>query len=262
MKRIPMYFLPGILLILTACEKVIEVDIDAAAPQVVIEAEVAEGPGPHYVYLTRSVGIDAASTFPEIQGAFVEIRDDEGHADTLHEISPGLYASSSLAGRSGHTYSLTVTVKGETFAAHSAMPLPVQMDSAYHMQASVLGGNRYPVVVTLQDPPQERNQYRFLSYINGFRRGGSIPENDAFFDGQAAQIFLPGLGADLAVGDTLLLEMQCIDAAVFHYFDSFDAVGDGPGSSSAPANPSTNITGGALGYFNACTKSIKTLIIH
>lgn len=249
-------------LILQACTSVIDVDIDAAAPKLVIEAEVHDGPGPHEVFLTMSAPIDQASVFPAAAGATVLITDDAGQSDTLTEAATGYFVTSHLQGIPGHTYQLQVQHGGITYTASSTMPQPVLMDSIYNISTSAFGSARYPVFVLLQDPSETRNQYRFISTINGIRNGGSIPENDDFFNGQQTEVFLPRLGGSLAPGDSLVLEMQCIDQAVFNYFDSFGALGDGPGTSSAPANPYTNITGGAMGYFNACTRSYRELVIR
>lgn len=248
--------------ILPSCTSVIEVDIDAAAPRLVIEAEVHEGPGPHEVFLTMSAGIDQASTFPAAAGATVVITDDAGQSDTLTEAATGYFITSHLQGIPGRTYHLSVDHAGTSYTASSTMPQPVAIDSIYNISASAFGTMRYPVFVVLEDPANVRNQYRFISTINGNRRGGSIPENDELFNGEKTELFLSRLGASLSPGDSLRVEMQCIDQAVFNYFDSFAALGDGPGSSSAPANPYSNISGGAMGYFNACTRSFISLVIR
>ena len=247
---------------LSACTKVIEVDIDQAPARVVIEGEVTDGIGPHHVHLSMSAGISDANTFPEVQGAFVRIADDEGDADTLLETAPGYYATQNLLGRPGHAYTLTVTVGAETYTATSTMPAPVPMDSVFNLRAEIFGEIRYPVIALVQDPGGEKNQYRFITTVNGNRRSGSISQNDDFFNGQGAQIFLQGVGGNVGIGDTITLEMQCIDGSVYEYFSSFGSSGGGPGGSSAPSNPYTNIAGGAMGYFNACATDVKTIVIR
>ncbi len=256
-----------ILVLLTAlsgmvsCTKVIEVDITQAPSKVVIEGELTQGLGPQVVHLSRSVGISDASLFPEVQGAVVVIADDEGNSATLYETQPGYYATDSLLGRPGHTYNLTVNVGAETFTASSTMPQAVVLDSVYNLQASMFGGMRFPIIVKIQDPGGSKDYYRFVSFVNGNRQEGSIVTNDDLFDGQLTEVFLPGLGAQLRPGDTLSLEMQCIDAGVYEYFSSF-GINQGPGSGSAPANPYSNILGGAIGYFNACATDSKTIVIR
>lgn len=52
--------------------------------------------------------------------------------------------------------------------------------------------------------------------------------------------------------------MQCVDKAVNLYFVSMSQTN---GESATPANPVSNIAGGALGYFSAYTKQIKKVKI-
>jgi hypothetical protein len=54
--------------------------------------------------------------------------------------------------------------------------------------------------------------------------------------------------------------MQCIDKAVYEYFESMGNVNMGPNSSS-PANPYTNLKGAKLGYFSAHTVERKYITI-
>ena len=62
-------------------------------------------------------------------------------------------------------------------------------------------------------------------------------------------------------GDRVTIEMQCIDEIVYRYWSTVKAGGgDGDGNTAAPANPITNIKGGALGYFSAHTVSRKAVI--
>ncbi len=57
--------------------------------------------------------------------------------------------------------------------------------------------------------------------------------------------------------------MMCIDAAVYKYWYSFLTGGaSGDSNSASPANPVTNIKGGALGYFSAHTLQTKTVVVQ
>ncbi|MEO6219108.1 MAG: DUF4249 domain-containing protein, partial [Ginsengibacter sp.] len=63
-------------------------------------------------------------------------------------------------------------------------------------------------------------------------------------------------------GDTILLDMQCIDAAVYKYWFSLNQSATGNSQSASPANAVTNINGGALGYFSAHTLQTKSVIVQ
>jgi hypothetical protein len=118
---------------LSSCEQVIEVDLNQAGPQVVIEGIVTDRPGPYTVALSRSGNyFEQSLSFPVVTNAVVIIWDDLGNRDTLREGDPGIYRSSSvLRGVSGRTYSLRVETGGNGYDAVSTMPQRVAIDSLF-----------------------------------------------------------------------------------------------------------------------------------
>jgi hypothetical protein len=55
--------------------------------------------------------------------------------------------------------------------------------------------------------------------------------------------------------------MRCIDKGAYDYFYSLDQITSTNGNSATPANPVSNISGGALGYFSAHTVRKATAVI-
>ena len=253
--------LTALLFTLSSCEEVITLDIDPADAKVVVEAEVTQGPGPHFVYLRKTVGIDDDNTFPNVAGATVVLSDDAGTVDTLQEFAAGGYASGHLVGVPGRTYTLSIASEGNTFTAQSTMPLPVTLDSVFNQTVDFFDGIRYPVFGNFQDPAGTANQYRYVTWVNGRRLPGSVVDEDATYDGRYNRAFIQGPGAEIELGDSVRVEMQCIDAPVYEYFSSFAQLGNGPNGSSAPANPYTNIQGGAIGYFSATYRSAASFVV-
>jgi hypothetical protein len=67
----------------------------------------------------------------------------------------------------------------------------------------------------------------------------------------------------IKIGDLVQIDMQCIDSAIYKYWYSLNRSATGGGQNSAtPANPVTNMTGGALGYFSAHTLESRTLVVQ
>ena len=66
------------------------------------------------------------------------------------------------------------------------------------------------------------------------------------------------------VGDTITVEMNCIDDKIYTYFSALLQLsgGGGPGGGITPTNPPSNISNGALGYFSAHTVRVKTAVIE
>ena len=83
---LPLVFSPFIVFILTGCQKVINVDLNEAAPRIVIEGLITDEPGPYAVSLTKSGSYFNQPVLATVSGATVTITDDAGTTDSLKEI--------------------------------------------------------------------------------------------------------------------------------------------------------------------------------
>ena len=247
---------------LLGCKKVINVSLKNADVQLVITGEVNNLPGPYKVTVSKSVDFTSVNNFPPVSGAFVTITGN-GITDTLEEKEAGNYFTHQLEGKPGERYSLLVSVNGKNYAATSVMPEPVKLDSL----TFTLGRDNdiYPIA-NFQDPEGVDNYYQFIEFADGKKfnngRGNSVFD-DRLSDGRYIKRTLYDDSDDVKPGITLKVQMNCIDKAVFNYLNELSQIsGDGGFSSPAPANPDSNINGGALGYFSANTVSSKTVEIH
>ncbi|MBS1938134.1 MAG: DUF4249 domain-containing protein [Bacteroidetes bacterium] len=248
------------LFVLTSCTKEIELPLQDESNKVVIEAAVVEGPGPHTVRLSRSVPFTNNNTFPAVQGATVTLSDDQGNSEQLTETSPGTYATSTLQGVVGRTYHLSTTVDGTTYIAACRMPTLVPLDTLRIDSLPLFGGNPKVVYAVCSDPAGEQNNYRYITRVNGTLLPGVRVQNDRLENGSMMDQPV-NLGSNVALkpGDQVEVAMQCIAPEVYRYF--FALSQSMSGNSSAPADPPTNISGGALGYFSAYTASTRTLVV-
>ncbi len=241
--------------ILSSCEKVVEIDLNNVASQVFIEGQVTDILGNYQVQINKTVNFSAANQFPAVQNAIVTITDNTGVTETLTEKSAGLYVSRMVKGISGRTYTLKVVAEGKTYSASSTMPQAVDFTSAEVKESPLPAGGAtkfYNYLVFFQDPAGIQNQYRFTLTSKGQKdKGFSNVFNDNLIDGKPNPIPLRSTDFKIASKDTVTIEMQCIDKAVYEYFYTFRALETGQGGT--PANPINNITGGALGYFSAHT---------
>jgi hypothetical protein len=125
------------------------------------------------------------------------------------------------------------------------------------------GKKELNAVANFQDPPGLGNYYRFIEYINGRQIPNIFVFEDRLSDGRYIQEALYNDSAYLQKGDTLQLNMYCIDKSDYEYFFSLAQITGNAGFQSAsPANPNTNLTGGALGYFSAHTYNEVRLIVY
>lgn len=247
---------------LASCEKVIDVDLKDASPIIVIEGTVTNRADSQIVRIHRSVPFGEPNDFPEVTGAIVTIFDNtNGRLITLRERRPGFYMARNFTGRSGITYKLRVETNGEVFTASSTMPNHVNIDSLGVSVSSFLGEEQKTVQLLYTDPPGVKNYFRFHLNINGKASENIFAYDDNFTDGRMVTRELFDFDLNAKTGDTAEIEMQCIDPVIFRYWQGLDQNENRGGASTTPANPVSNISNGALGYFSAHTQQKETIVI-
>lgn len=243
------FLLLSLLLSIISCEKVIQLDFKNADPKIVIQANIYDSPGPYQVKISKSVSFEENSLFPAVSGAKVVITDNISQTETLTEAAAGTYVTSRMRGIPGRTYTLTVTTGAEVYKSIAAMPQAVSMDSIY-FSSSLFSGDKLTTVRFL-DPPYQLNYYRLIYYINSKLQKEFYVLKDDLFDGTAIRYALHPRGSDIKLvkGDIVTVWLESVDPGVYNYFRT---AGSEDGTSASPANPVSNISNGALGYFNAC----------
>ena len=258
--------LAGVLAIgLYGCQKTIRLNLNNAAPRIVIEGEVTDDTSASYmVRVSRTVPFYAGNSFPAVSGAVIRISDNEGHVDSLVETAPGVYATQTLKGRPGNTYTLSVLSQDTLYTAVSTMPQPVVLDSVTFNHRKIFGDKSIYAIPNFQDPPGIENYYQFEEYLNDKLLNKDVfVFDDRLSDGRYISRTLRNDSAYLQTGDWLEVRMYCIDKSVFNYFDQLDQSGGRDGNNSAsPANPTSNISNGALGYFSAHTLRSKKIQVY
>ncbi|HEX5025803.1 MAG TPA: DUF4249 domain-containing protein [Agriterribacter sp.] len=243
---------------LVSCEKVIDIELKDAEKKYVVEATLADEPGTAMVLLSQTKNFSDNNDFEGIGNATVTITDDEGVVTALNETSAGKYESGSLTGKTGKSYSLKVVIDGNVFTASSTIPEKVNMDSLFISDDDLFGESRKTANVQYTDPAGLGQNYRFIQYVNGVKEKSLFIRNDDYTDGNESIVTLRTFSDDeedeMKTGDVIEVDMLCIDPAIYKYWYSFESGGaSGDNNSASPANPVSNITGGAIGYFSAHT---------
>lgn len=243
----------------TSCQKVINIDLNKADPKYVVEANVVDDTTGCTVKLSKTVNFDESNVFPAVSGAVIEIKDiTAGTTYTLPELRPGFYRDEAATGIPGHQYQMTITVDGKTFTASGKMPQHINLDTIYR----TIGVFDSVTAISYFDPVEKGNYYYFAQYANGAQTDNIYISNDDFRNGQQIDQNLRRGGGDFEeqAGDYLTIDMQCIDSAMYQYYFSLRQTKDQ--NSATPANPISNISGGALGYFSAHTSSRKSVMVR
>lgn len=250
-----------------ACQKVINVDLNEAAPLIVIEGLITDMPGPYIVKISKSGSYFNQPVLPLVSDAVATIADDLGNVDTLKETSPGIYLTSKTKGFPGRTYTLKVISEDKEYIGSSTMYSHVGIDSLVLKKTEApyygFGGDK-KVEMNVEincyfTDPVEKNFYRIKVFSNDTTKVEDYRlYDDQYTNGQAV-----GLRVERTTkAGNYRIELISLDKATFGYYRTLeDLLFTNPFFGSTPANPNTNFNNGALGYFGACAVSVKSIVI-
>lgn len=255
------------IILFSACQKVINIDLNDAAPKIVIEGLITDRPGPYVVTISTSGSYFNQPVLPPVKGAWVTVADNLGTIDTLRETKPGFYVTSSIHGNPGRTYTLKVISDNQEYSASSTMYSRVRIDSlslrksdSQYMGFGFENSNTFPVDLNCYfRDPEEKNFYRLKVFINDTTQ----VDNYRLYDDQYTNGMVIGLRvARVRAGSTYRIELYSLDSKTYTYYRTLeDLLYNNPFFGSTPANPNTNLSNGALGYFGAGSVSSKNITI-
>lgn len=265
MRRTTVYGFLLTSLFASACKKVIDVDLKNAAPQIVIEGNIVDASSTYEVKISKTVDFSADNVYPPVTNAVVIVTDSTmNRTEQLQQTDSGIYLTSTIIGVPHHTYGLEVDVDGQRYTASSTMPGPVPLDSITFAE-NVNFNNQMEInaVVNFQDPIGLGNYYMFTEYVNGKLIPDIFVFEDRLSDGRYIQDPLFNDSSYLQKGDTLVLTMDCIDQNIYNYFYTLmNVTGNNNFQSVTPANPMSNLSNGALGYFSAHTTQRAAISVY
>src|ERR1035437_1466857 len=255
------------LLVFSGCQKVINVDLNEAAPRIVIEGLINDRHVPYSVTITKSGSYFNQPVLPSVSGADVTITDNAGTTDTLREATPGIYLTSRIRGTPGRTYTLKVISDNREYSGTSTMLSHVNIDSLKLVKSEFQrfdfgGNNQHEIPMEIHcffKDPDEKNFYR----IRVFKNDSINTQNYRLYDDQYTNGNFTELRvSNASVGNTYRIELLSLDKSTYGYFRTLaDLIFTNPFFGSTPANPNSNLSNGALGYFGACAISSKTIVV-
>jgi hypothetical protein len=248
----------------SACQKVVDIDLNTANPKLVVEANLEDHLNTCSVVLTKSVNFNESNVFPSEQGALVLLTKQNGEVDTLKEAMAGVYNKSDIRVCRDSSYTLSIKTKdGSVYQSQSMLRNPIVIDTMF-VREEQLGfrGKRYYVHVKFKDDGAMANYYKVMVYLNGVKSSNIRVRTDELFNGKMADLNIRmDNSKDINPGDQISINIQGVDKGVYTYFFGFNQLGSGPNASATPANPISNIEGGCLGYFSANANAMKTVIV-
>jgi hypothetical protein len=251
----------------TQCtERVDNLDVKEAYSRYVIYGKITTDTMVHEIRITKTADYFANKPAVAITGATVKIFNGSQYITlTENPNKKGYYQTpANYYGKPGLTYTLTVTnVEGNAtvFSAVSVMPDLFPIDSISLAYRKVWGERAFWMINLHAQEPSIENFYNFKVIKNEVLISDSLKNysvsDDRFFNGKYMDsITVQSLDQDIADevvkdNDVITLELDNIPKAYYKFLleSVTELQGQNPMFSGPPANVSTNIEGGALGFF-------------
>jgi hypothetical protein len=255
-----------VLIIFSACEKVIDIDLSGSKEAIVIEATITNTRLPFTVLISKTSPYFGTKASNPVSGAKVSIRAENGKTKYFNEMSPGLYQLKNTLASAGFWYIIDVEYEGITYTARSFMneAVPIVEFGFSYFDGLGLLDSGYKIDTYIRDPEERTNYYRIKYYVNGKLtedEGDITLYSDQLFNGK--EIGLGQRSLAFQKTDTVTVELQSIDKAAYDYFSTLENIsGNVIEQSASPANPVSNFSNGALGYFSAYTFDQRTVVIQ
>ncbi len=258
MKRFSLIALLGMLM-LNSCEKVIQLDLNDAEEQYVVDAMVSNIDRFNYVKLSKSATFYEGSDFAPVEGAVVTVTDGNGVEFPLLETSSGFYENPLLVGQAYMQYTLKIEVDGNLIEGSTYLPGNSQIDSVVTLQnQGGFFGTDFTSFVYWSDNANEKNYYRLRAYRNDSIQTNIYVTEDNLFNGIATGT--PLFSTSYKEGDSAVVELMEIDEVTYKYWLSLDQVSNS--QNAAPGNPISNLSNGTLGYFGGYNMDIDTVVVE
>lgn len=239
-------------LITFSCEKVIDVPLNEAEVQTIVEAKLYDEPQASFIKISRSGSVYEQSNFEAVTGASVQVTDGVTTWNFTEQGTPGTYIDTNFITQPNTTYDLTIDNAGEIYTATGQTRSDVQFDSLDYILA--VGGfgqqesdTNFFTFFNFTDNGSEENYYRVVPIKNGDRSDNWYLSDDKLYNG--SNFRQPFFAEQFESGDTLIAVLVSMDKPMYTYYSTLANNQDGGPFSPTPGNPVTNIEGKAIGYF-------------
>ncbi len=276
------YILPVLVFatILVSCEETVKLDLKQTPSTVVIEGLVTNREGLQSVKVTMTADFYSTVQTPRVTNAVVTVTDNEGneypfiHNPGGDSKQDGVYVpeDEDFVGVIGRKYTLTVIANGKTYTASDDLAAVIPIDSLkYRLNEDEAEdpkdfGKAHEVLIFAREPQDETNYYLFKFYRNDSLK--YYNDTDIYFsnDEYLAEK-IDGIETPIyyAPGDEARVEAYSISRAgyVFYYDLSSILNNDAGGMfGPVPAPPRTNLSNGALGFFQVSAVNDASITIE
>ncbi len=252
----------AVLITITSCEEIIEIDLNSSDPALVIEASLYKD-SVSVVHLTKTANYFSVDEPSLIENASVTITAGNV-SEELSYIGNGNYIGQSIIGTENVNYNIEILWNETVYAGNAYLPKQTEIISLEVIEFQPPSPHAplfLQIESTFLDDPEVENFY-LLRYV----------QNDTLLSGQYfAFSDLMAINDTVSFtnpmvsfnpGDEVVIKVFSIDEPIYNFFVQLnDALGGGMAMSSTPYNPTSNIEG-AMGYFAAWSYDADTITIQ
>ncbi len=252
MKKLALQFAAIAVLALSfSCEKVIDIPLNEADQEIVVEAVGRNFLGESYVLLSKTGSVYDDSGFEKLTDAVVTVTDQDG-VETIftHDpLNPGKYIAPDFAAMPNSAYSLNIVTDGKTLTSSSTTNSIPTLDSLSYIAVPPGFGSEdttFLLFYNFVDNGDETNFYRVKAWVNGKADNNYYIGDDVLGNGQPASA--PIFATEIKSKDTVHIELLSMDEDTYKYLFTLNSNLSSGAFGATPANPVTNIDE-AIGYF-------------
>ncbi len=264
--------------VFVSCDKPIHLNLNESDKRVIIEGQVTNRAGYQYVKLSRSVDFYQTGALPKITNAIVSVKDNDGteivfiHNPNNKADSIGYYLPQTpFVGTIGKDYHLRVDIDGDVYEADDHLYPVTTIDSmAYRVDDDEekdpkTQGKFREVLIYAKEPHPSKDYYLFKFYRNDSLT--YYVETDIYYtDDEALGENIDGISSPIfyAPGDKATVEAYSLSRTGYVFYDDLQKLlnNDGGLFSQPPANSRTNLSNGALGFFQASAINSASIVVE
>ncbi len=261
-----------VLFVLTACEDVIDVDVDDFEQRIVIDGSISDNAAGSRILISYTENAFKVSGSAKIYDANVIVTDDAGNSEVLNEAEPGKYLFTSMYGEPGRKYSIKVECNGKEYNGISTLNQPMEIDSIrFAAETSFTIWNipfsYYKTKIYLENK-KGIDEYCIIKINDSSNK---INKTTIVYQDKYAgdnPILLIDDNAQLKKNETINIELLTLDKSSYEYFFQLNELSEETGLDIPDIlnvntyNPNSNLSNGALGYFYAYSYKKYTAVVR
>jgi Domain of unknown function (DUF4249) len=273
MKKITLFLVITTALFFHGCEDVISVDLNTAAPKLVIEASInwKKGTNGNQQKIKLTTTTDYYnSEIPKVSGATIYIKNSSNMIFNFVESNEkGEYVCNNFIPVINESYTLTVINEGETYKASETLKSVASITEIIQNNEGGFTGKNIEIKSYYTDPINKPNYYLYKYIYSNQVKSNFYVDPDEFFDGN--KFFSIYQNEDLKAGDLIEISHYGISKSYYNYLSVLVSIAGNNSGGPFQSPPATvrgniiNTTKSAnfpLGYFSLSEVDIKNYTIQ